>query len=61
MSHSNALSCALSLSPHFRSAYASTLAEEAVEREVAITSQKQQLEYLLLQQENARRAALLAQ
>ncbi|KXZ55143.1 hypothetical protein GPECTOR_3g293 [Gonium pectorale] len=44
-----------------RVAHASTLAGEAAEREIAIASQKQQLEYLLLQQENARKAALLAQ
>ncbi|GFR39727.1 hypothetical protein Agub_g208 [Astrephomene gubernaculifera] len=49
---------ALLLSP---SAHAATLAEAAAERELAIASQKQQLEYLLQQQENARRAALMAQ
>ncbi|GIL55445.1 hypothetical protein Vafri_11010 [Volvox africanus] len=43
------------------SAHAATLADAAAEREIAIASQKQQLEYLLLQQENARKAALMAQ
>ncbi|KAG2448455.1 hypothetical protein HYH02_006347 [Chlamydomonas schloesseri] len=40
---------------------AATLAEAAAEREQLINSEKQQLEYILAQQEIARRAALLAQ
>lgn len=37
------------------------MAEAAAEREQLINSEKQQLEYILAQQEIARRAALLAQ
>ncbi|PNW88762.1 hypothetical protein CHLRE_01g043450v5 [Chlamydomonas reinhardtii] len=40
---------------------AATMAEAAAEREQLINSEKQQLEYILAQQEIARRAALLAQ
>ncbi|KAG2493065.1 hypothetical protein HYH03_008728 [Edaphochlamys debaryana] len=41
--------------------HAAAVVEEAVEREVMIASEKRQIEYMLQQEENARKAAILAQ
>lgn len=51
----------LALAPAPAPAQAALFAEEAIEQEMAIESEKSRLEYLIQLQENARKAQILAQ